>query len=102
MLPTFSDRPTWRTGEVLTKENLRTVSKGEIISFVCVKQNGHPVFACKRAMGLAGDVVEDIKGTRMIVPAGHIWVLGDNPPESYDSRRFGAVPLSNLRFRYDL
>lgn len=32
-----------------------------------------------------------------IVPPGHVFLMGDNWAESYDSREFGAVPFSSLR-----
>jgi signal peptidase I len=32
-----------------------------------------------------------------IAPAGHIWLLGDNPLLSIDSRFWGAVPIGNIR-----
>ena len=34
--------------------------------------------------------------SKVIVPQGHCWVLGDNPSDSRDSRRFGPVPLASL------
>jgi signal peptidase I len=37
----------------------------------------------------------------VVVPAGHVWVLGDNrsPLGSVDSRRFGPVPVADIRGR---
>ncbi|MGA0059305.1 MAG: signal peptidase I [Planctomycetota bacterium] len=35
----------------------------------------------------------------MVVPAGYVWVLGDNRPVSADSRSFGLVPMELIRGR---
>jgi signal peptidase I len=46
----------------------------------------------KRVAGLPGDRIED----QRVVPAGHVWVLGDNAENSRDSRAFGPVPVTSL------
>jgi signal peptidase I len=46
--------------------------------------------------------VKTIKGTvdlPLTVPADEIWVMGDNRPNSFDSRFFGTVPVSAIQGR---
>lgn len=33
------------------------------------------------------------------VPAGHVWLAGDNPAQSHDSRQFGPVPIAMVESR---
>ena len=40
--------------------------------------------------------VRILKRVAEVRPEG-LWLLGDHPPESTDSRHFGVVPLSKLR-----
>jgi inner membrane protease subunit 1 len=35
----------------------------------------------------------------MVVPSGHVWLEGDCPPFSLDSRHFGPIPISWIRGR---
>ena len=32
-----------------------------------------------------------------VVPKGHVWLLGDNPDESIDSRHYGPVPIGLIQ-----
>jgi signal peptidase I len=36
----------------------------------------------------------DVSKTLVAVPYGHVWLEGDNPRNSKDSRNFGAVPTA--------
>lgn len=37
---------------------------------------------------------DESRQSKVTVPKGHVWVEGDNPTCSVDSRHFGAVPLA--------
>ena len=55
---------------------------------------------CKRVVGVAGDVLllRD-RGAVVRVPAGHVWLEGDNPLDSHDSRAYGAIPAALVQGR---
>ena len=53
-----------------------------------------PALYVKRLVVLPGDTVQWSPDT---VPAGHLFVCGDNPPGSRDSRHWGPLPLRSLR-----
>ena len=101
MYPTFHT-----TGDIVLLNKLTprygTLKTGDII--VCQKKNAPIELAVKRIKGVEGDeirywnrpaVVRDTGkiGDTAKVPRGHIWLEGDNPSMSRDSREYGAVPV---------
>ena len=102
MKPTMPEELTYYTGtpiNSITQQN--SVQRDDIVIFVAINSVGSPIFAGKRVVGLAGDIVMDIKGEYWRVPEGCFWAEGDNKKNSHDSRYYGPVPKSNLRFLYD-
>ena len=76
--------------------------RGDLVTFESPLEPGRLV--CKRLLGLPGDIVcVDPTGLKVpssehvIVPKGHIWLMGDNAESSRDSRDYGPVPLSLVR-----
>lgn len=91
--------------------------------------DGKPQIYIKRAVGLAGDKLQFKNGDLYVngmpvnaffdannihyepigllsddkeymVPAGHLFMLGDNSGNSFDSRYWGPLPISSLRHVY--
>ncbi len=89
MLPTFNT-----VGDVVIVDRLsstRNVRKGDVVVSKSPANPGQDV--CKRIAGLPGDSM--MVGTfpwrgRVIVPPGHVWLLGDNPWNSSDSRKYAT------------
>ncbi|MFF3326396.1 S26 family signal peptidase [Streptomyces sp. NPDC002889] len=55
-----------------------------------------PTCLIKRVAALPGDRVPGPSSAPGVVPARHVFVLGDNPEASYDSRHTGPVPFDLL------
>ncbi len=96
MLPTFNT-----IGDIVIVDRLsstRNVRKGNVVVSNSPVNPGQTI--CKRVAGLPGDRM--VIGTppwhgEVIVPPGHVWLLGDNPWNSSDSRKY-AVCLKSFFF----
>lgn len=80
------------------------LARGDIVTYASPLDPQRVV--CKRILGLPGDTVcvdptgEMAPSTEhVIVPAGHLWVGGDNAAWSRDSRDYGPVPMALLKGR---
>lgn len=54
-------------------------------------------YAVLRLNGPAPGATAMPPATRVVVPAGQVFVLGDNRSAAVDSRRFGTIPLADVR-----
>lgn len=115
-----SMEPTLHDGETYVLDlfyyRVSDLRQGDI---VVVRHNGEQLV--KRLFGLPGDRIQFVYSpfgwvyqitnitvhpelarppdalTRVItVPEGHVYVVGDNLPQSEDSRRFGAIPKADV------
>ncbi|KAL2919860.1 hypothetical protein HK105_200777 [Polyrhizophydium stewartii] len=59
------------------------------------------MIVCKRVLGMPGDhVCKDPTAAApawVTVPAGHVWLAGDNLTNSRDSRNYGPVAMGLIR-----
>jgi mitochondrial inner membrane protease subunit 1 len=93
MLPTFKE-----DGDVVVVSRIvpNGYKRGDVVISVCKTDPNKTV--CKRISALPGDYIT--RGyLRGVVPSGHVYLLGDNPRNSNDSRNYGPVPIGLLRGR---
>eukprot|EP00735_Rhodelphis_limneticus_P012036 TRINITY_DN5211_c0_g1::TRINITY_DN5211_c0_g1_i1::g.23397::m.23397 TRINITY_DN5211_c0_g1::TRINITY_DN5211_c0_g1_i1::g.23397 ORF type:complete len:239 (-),score=8.07,sp/Q96LU5/IMP1L_HUMAN/36.62/1e-23,Peptidase_S24/PF00717.18/3.7e-10,Peptidase_S26/PF10502.4/0.81,Peptidase_S26/PF10502.4/0.013 TRINITY_DN5211_c0_g1_i1:28-687(-) len=94
--------PTLRNNSLLLytplRKNYDSVRRGDVLLIKNPTKDGHIV---KRVAGLPGDTVcyVDREGQKqaVVVPPGHMFVRGDNPRESRDSRTYGPIPLGLVK-----
>jgi len=105
MLPTLAE-----SGEVVIEDSISVrlnpekLQRGELV-LLKSPLDPHRII-CKRIIGLAGDTLcVDPTGQlapsteHVLVPKGHIWVVGDNAAESRDSRYYGPVSIALVHGR---
>lgn len=86
----------------LTK--IKKFQRGDIVISICPYDKSKTI--CKRVLATEGDIVLNyLKYPRVgviKVPPDHVWLAGDNPPNSTDSRHYGPVDINLLRGRVAL
>jgi inner membrane protease subunit 1 len=105
MLPTLAEG-----GEIVIEDRISVhlnpgkLQRGELVILSSPLEPQRSI--CKRVIGLAGDTVcVDPTGQlapsteHVLVPKGHIWIVGDNAAESRDSRWYGPVPIALVHGR---
>lgn len=106
---------------LLVTRSYSTAHRGDVVVFRTRDDEEHEQDLVKRVAAIEGDtisvdngiatvngLVEDVSGLTvsaadttavdpLVVPAGSVFVLGDNRPIALDSRDFGPVPLTAIR-----
>ncbi|XP_023331974.1 mitochondrial inner membrane protease subunit 1 [Eurytemora carolleeae] len=101
LLTEKSMEPTLTDGEIVLccpsgRLNLYNLSRGDIV--IARNPTEPRENICKRIVGIAGDrVPSNHTGLEAFVPAGRIWLQGDNLSDSRDSRSFGSIPIGLVR-----
>lgn len=93
MLPTFPERDMLLVDKFGPVVLGREYKVGDIV--ISRAPYDHTRMVCKRVAAVQGDLIPSAvfsatisEGTER-VPAGHVWLLGDNSKESTDSREYG-------------
>jgi len=109
--------PTLKDSQLVFRNPIKkTIEKGDIV----VAKTNYNKLVIKRVVGVSGDklriksgylYINDQKEERNIkttiignlndgvtVPEDHVYLMGDNRDHSRDSRDYGCVPISNVKF----
>lgn len=74
-------------------------TRGDVVVVVCPYDASKSI--CKRVTAIEGDRIVNNKNPlhpmEVIIPKGHVWLVGDNPNASHDSRMYGPVPIGLLK-----
>jgi len=79
-----------------------SLERGDLVTLVSPLDPSRII--CKRVLGLPGDIVcVDPTGRKapstehVVVPRGHVWLIGDNATHARDSRDYGPVSKALIR-----
>ncbi len=101
MLPTFNEAGDIVVVDCLTMKLGKPLQKGDVVIARSPTNPGNTV--CKRVLGLPGDRIliqpQYWYQTEQVleIPSGMVWLEGDNPFNSTDSRSYGPVPLALIK-----
>jgi signal peptidase I len=99
----ISMRPTFQPGDRVLARRVRprALRRGQVVVVEAPPYDGRQVWwraglgsrkwLIKRVSAIPGDVPDGVP-----VPAGHLFVLGDNPAASGDSRLLGHLPVDRV------
>lgn len=117
-----SMEPTLVSGDrLLISKGYDSPERGDVVVFVTLDRHNREEDLVKRVIGVAGDTVEVRAGIALVngvveptrtintseydptyvkpfvVPAGRVFVMGDNRPIALDSRQLGPVPVNSIK-----
>ena len=88
MLPTLREQ-----GGFVFVDQRKPYQNGDVV--ICTAPNDPEKTVCKRIKASAGETILQ-HGHQLTIPKGHVWLAGDNPHNSNDSRSYGPVPMGLL------